>query len=309
MCGVKLRRRKSGNVIDRRGSGGSSFPGGFQLPGGFGRGGGGLPIPIGKGGGIGLLFVIVVLAVCIGPRLLGDGGVFGDAFSGFDTAPDTGGIDPANDPDAKLVNRVNDIVADVEEAWTDIFAASGKEFTPSQLVLFSGQTSTGCGPASSATGPFYCPADQRMYLDLGFFRELQQRFGAPGDFAQGYVIAHEYGHHIQNMLGINSEVQRQSQQDPGRANDLSVRLELQADCLAGVWGHTLRAQNELSQGDLEEALTAASAIGDDRIQASTTGRIDPESWTHGSSEQRSRWFRTGFDTGDPNGCDTFNTEI
>jgi predicted metalloprotease len=302
---VKLRRRNTRSVIDRRGqgpTGGSPFPGGL---GGLGSGRG-MPIPIGKGGGIGLLLVIVLLAVCVAPKLLGDDSVLGgDVFSGLGQAQDSGGLDPATDPDAKLVQLVNDITADLEETWAGLFEGSSTRFSPAQLVLFTGRTSTGCGVGSAATGPFYCPADSRIYIDLGFFRELQDRFGAPGDFAQAYVIAHEYGHHIQNLLGINAEVQRQSQQDPGRANDLSIRLELQADCLAGVWGHTLRSQGELSPGDLEEALGAAEAVGDDRIQEATTGRIDPESWTHGSAGQRAHWFQVGFDSGDPNACDTF----
>jgi uncharacterized protein len=305
---VKLRRRNTRSVIDRRDQTPSTggFPGGL---GGLG-GGRGLPIPVGKGGGIGLLLVIVVLAVLVLPKLLGgDGALGGDVFSGLGQAQDSGGLDPSTDPDAKLFARVNDITADLEETWSDLFAGSGTRFSPAQLVVFTGRTSTGCGAGSSATGPFYCPADSRIYLDLGFFKELEQRFGAPGDFAQAYVIAHEYGHHIQNLLGINAEVQRQSQQDPSRGNDLSIRLELQADCLAGVWGHTLQAQGELSSGDLEEALGAASAVGDDRIQQATTGRIDPESWTHGSAEQRARWFTTGFDSGDPNACDTFSGDV
>ena len=175
-------------------------------------------------------------------------------------------------------------------------------------MIFDGSTQTACGQGTAATGPFYCPADSKIYIDLSFFRELRDRFGAPGDFAQAYVIAHEYGHHVQNLLGINAEVQRMSQEDPGRANDLSIRLELQADCLAGVWGHVAFADEELSPGDLQEGLGAAEAVGDDRIQETTTGRIDPESWTHGSSEQRARWFQVGFDSGDPKDCDTFQAD-
>jgi uncharacterized protein len=312
---MKLRRRDSKRVIDRRsGGGGPAFPGlgrvgGGGLGGGFGRGGGGIPIG-GKGGGIGLVLVIVLLAVCIAPRLFGgDGGALGgDIFSELDQTQEGTGLDPADDPDLALTRRVNDIVSDLEETWAGAFSGSSTPFEPAQLVLFTGRTSTGCGAGSAATGPFYCPADSRIYLDMSFFRELEQRFGAPGDFAQAYVIAHEYGHHIQNLLGINAEVQRRSQDDPASANDLSVLLELQADCLAGVWGHSLSAQ-ELESGDLEEALGAAASVGDDRIQASTTGRIDPEAWTHGSAEQRSRWFRVGFDSGDPNDCNTFDADI
>jgi uncharacterized protein len=172
-------------------------------------------------------------------------------------------------------------------------------------VLFTGGTRTGCGAATTAVGPFYCPLDRRVYLDLGFFRELRDRFGAPGDFAQSYVIAHELGHHVQRITGIEAAVREQSRQDPAQANALAVRLELQADCLAGVWAHSTYERGILEPGDIEEGLQAAAAVGDDRIQRSAGGRIDPESWTHGSSEQRMRWFRRGFDSGDPASCDTF----
>jgi uncharacterized protein len=314
MSAMKLKRRNSKHVIDRRGGGGgSSFPGlggggggrmGFP---GMGRGGGGLPIG-GKGGGIGVILVIILFAVCVAPKLLGGDGGLGDVFSGLGQAQQGTGIDPANDPDLATKQFVNDVTSDLEETWAQLFGGSDTAFQPAELTLFTRAYPTACGQGSSATGPFYCPADSTIYLDMSFFRELEQRFGAPGDFAQAYVIAHEYGHHIQNLLGINADVQQQSRDDPSRANDLSVRLELQADCLAGVWGHSLTSE-ELGPDEVNEALTAAAAIGDDRIQASTTGRIDPESWTHGSSEQRTRWFRAGFDSGNPNDCDTFTTDI
>jgi len=291
-----------------------SFPG---LGGGFGRsgGGGGLGgggLPIGKGGGVGLIVVLLVLAVCVGPQLLGGegdlGGVLGgDPFSGFGQAQPGDTTTPL-DPDDKLFGFVNAVVDDVNATWTDIFAGSGQRYDEATTVVFEQATGTACGRGSAATGPFYCPADSKVYLDLGFFRELRTRFGAPGDFAQAYVIAHEYGHHVQNLLGINAEVQRLTQQEPDRANDLSVRMELQADCLAGVWGHSALTDEELSPNDLDEALAAAESIGDDRIQETTTGRVDPERWTHGSSSQRSRWFRIGFDSGDPASCDTFQAD-
>jgi hypothetical protein len=298
-------------VEDRRGQ--SPFGGGTSFPGLGGGGGGGLPI--GKGGGIGLVIVLIVLAVCVAPQLGDDGGgggglgdiLGGDPFSGFGQAQ-RGDTTTPLDPDDKLFGFVNAVVEDVNATWTDIFAESDQRYREATTVVFEDSTSTGCGRGSAATGPFYCPADSQIYIDLSFFRELRDRFGAPGDFAQAYVIAHEYGHHVQNLLGINAEVQRTSQQDPGRANDLSVRLELQADCLAGVWGSTALRQGELSEGDLEEALAAAESIGDDRIQETTTGRIDPESWTHGSSDQRARWFRVGFESGDPASCDTFGAD-
>ncbi len=315
---MKLRRRRSAHVEDRRGQGaagsGMGFPG-LGGGGGLGRGGslGGGGLPIGKGGGIGLIVVLIVLAVCVAPQLTGGGGgdlggvLGGDPFSGFGQAQPGDTTTPL-DPDDRLFGFVNAVVDDVNVTWKDIFAGTGQRYEAATLVVFEGRTQTGCGPGSAATGPFYCPADSNVYLDLGFFRELRERFGAPGDFAQAYVIAHEYGHHVQNLLGINAEVQRISQQEPDRANDMSVRLELQADCLAGVWGHTALQQGELSEGDLDEALAAAESIGDDRIQETTTGRIDPESWTHGSAEQRAKWFSIGFDSGDPASCDTFNAD-
>jgi uncharacterized protein len=176
-------------------------------------------------------------------------------------------------------------------------------------VLFTEPRDSGCGVASPETGPFYCPADMLVYLDLGFFRELSRRFGAPGDFAQAYVIAHEVGHHVQTLLGTNAAVQQESRANPSERNELSVRLELQADCYAGVWGASVYARDILQPGEVQEALTATAAVGDDRIQQQTQGRIDPETFTHGTSEQRVRWFRTGFDSGDPNDCDTFNNDI
>jgi hypothetical protein len=316
---MKLRRRRSSSVEDRRGqpSGGAglSFPG-LGRGGGLGRRGGGLGgggLPIGKGSGLALIVVVVVLAVCIAPQLTGSGGgdlgdiLGGDPFSGLGEAQPGDTTTPL-DPDDRLFGFVNAVVDDVNATWTDIFAESGQRYEPATLVVFEGRTATACGVGSAATGPFYCPADSKVYLDLSFFRELRDRFGAPGDFAQAYVIAHEYGHHVQNLLGINAEVQRIAQQEPERANDMSVRLELQADCLAGVWGHHALRRGELSDGDLDEALAAAESIGDDRIQESTTGRIDPESWTHGSSGQRSTWFGVGFRSGNPHDCDTFQAD-
>jgi predicted metalloprotease len=176
-------------------------------------------------------------------------------------------------------------------------------------VLFTGSTNSGCGPATSAVGPFYCPLDRTAYLDLDFFRDLHVRFGAPGDFARAYVIGHELAHHVQNLTGVSDEVRTRSAEEPAVANELSIRLELQADCLAGVWGHSTYERDILESGDLEEGLAAAAAIGDDRIQAQATGRIDPDTWTHGSSEQRVHWFRRGFDSGEAARCDTFSGDI
>jgi predicted metalloprotease len=181
----------------------------------------------------------------------------------------------------------------------------GERYKPAKLVLFWDGTQSGCGDASSAMGPFYCPLDGRVYLDLGFYRELAGRFGAAGDFAQAYVVAHEVGHHVQNLLGLAERVRAAQQRDPSSAGALSVRMELQADCLAGAWGHDVSGRGRLDPGDVEEGLRAAAAVGDDRIQRATTGRVRPERFTHGSAEQRARWFRRGLESGDPDACDTF----
>ena len=200
------------------------------------------------------------------------------------------------------------VIRDVQDSWATSFAAAGKPYERTTLVLFNGGVNTGCGAASAATGPFYCPNDRRVYLDLGFFRELRDRFGAPGDFAQAYVIAHEVGHHVQNLLDILPQVNEAQRQHPDQANELSVRLELQADCLAGVWAHTAYQRQILEDGDLEEGLTAAAAIGDDRIQSQAGQRVNRESFTHGSSEQRTRWFLAGFKGGEVASCDTFSAD-
>ena len=291
-------RRRPGGVIDRRGQ---AAPSGFG-----GRGLGGIPIPVGGGVGAVVLLVVVVLAFqfCAG--------------GGFDIpgSPDLGGADQASagasgpDRDGNLVQFVDAVFDDVQTTWDqDIFRPAGAGYRDTSLVLFTDRTDSGCGVASAETGPFYCPADGLVYLDLGFFRELDRRFGAPGDFAQAYVLAHEIGHHVQTLLGTNAAVQRESRANPSERNELSVRLELQADCFAGVWGASAYARDVLEPGDIDEALKATAGVGDDRIQQQTQGRIDPETFTHGTSEQRVTWFRTGFDSGDPNACDTFDADI
>jgi predicted metalloprotease len=214
---------------------------------------------------------------------------------------------PHSPEEDKLVQFVSFVLDDDQKAWTQIFSSMGKTYHHAKLVLFTDQVRSGCGFAETAMGPFYCPADEKVYIDLGFYRELRDRFGAPGEFAEAYVIAHELGHHVQRQLGISDKVEALQQQNPRSANELSVKLELQADCLAGVWGHTAAQRNLLDPGDLDDGLRAAAAVGDDRIQKQATGRVNPESWTHGSSEQRSRWFRAGFDSGDMGRCDTFNS--
>jgi uncharacterized protein len=261
--------------------------------------------PAALGGGAGAIGLVVLLLFYL---LGGGGGSGGGPLEGLPELPAAQG-QTGPDPDAELKDFVGFVVQDVQRSWTTAFANSDKQYEPTTLVLFEQATQTGCGIGSSQTGPFYCPLDRKVYLDLGFFRELRSRFGAPGDFAQAYVIAHEFGHHVQNIIGINSEVRQKQQANPGEANELSIRLELQADCLAGVWAHSAYEQQLLEPGDLEEGLAAAAAVGDDRIQERTSGRVNPEQWTHGSSEQRVEWFKKGFDSGDPGACDTFDGEI
>ncbi len=214
---------------------------------------------------------------------------------------------PANDEMARFVAKV---LGSTERVWQQQFSRRGKQYENPKLVLFTGATPTACGTGQTAMGPFYCPSDRKVYIDLAFYRELKERFHAPGDFAQAYVIAHEVGHHVQNLLGISNKVHNAQQQatGPGQANALSVRLELQADCLAGVWAaQANEAKHILEDGDIQEALTAASAIGDDRLQKQSRGYVVPDAFTHGSSEQRMRWFKRGIDSGDMNQCNTFKS--
>ena len=280
--------RESGNVEDRRG---------FGLP------GGGMAV----GGGCGTL-IVIILAVVFGvdPRQLLSGGG-GQVDDGTRVERPAGGPgQQATDEESRFVRKV---LATTEDVWGDIFRRNGSTYRKPTLVLFQGRVDSACGRATSAVGPFYCPGDEKVYIDLSFYDELRSRFRAPGDFAQGYVIAHEVGHHVQNLLGTSDKVtalQRRARSD-AQANDLSVRLELQADCYAGVWGFHAKQQNILDPGDLEEALNAAAAIGDDRLQRQSQGYVVPDSFTHGSSEQRVRWFRAGFESGDLRRCDTFNT--
>jgi predicted metalloprotease len=217
-------------------------------------------------------------------------------------------VDVQDDPLAEFVSVV---LADTEETWNALFRQLGRQYEEPRLVLFTGMTQSSCGLGQAAMGPFYCPADKQVYIDLSFYRDMRDRFRAPGDFAQAYVIAHEVGHHVQNLLGISGQVQRLRQTvSRTEGNALSVRLELQADCLAGVWAHEAnRLRSVLEQGDVEEGLNAASAIGDDRLQRQTQGRVSPDSFTHGSSAQRVQWFKRGLGSGDIESCDTFDSGV
>lgn len=296
--------RESENVEDRRGQGGIGG-GGF---GGGGRGG----IRIGKGGlGIGGVVVLLLVSVVLGvdPTVLLNGGDPADRSTAGRTQ--IGEAAPRSQADDELKRFVSVVLADTEDTWRGLFQQMGRQYQDPTLVLFTGTVSSGCGRAQAAMGPFYCPMDQKLYIDLGFYRELRDRFQAPGDFAQAYVIAHEIGHHVQTLLGISEQVQaaQQRARNPADANALSVRLELQADCFAGLWGnHANRDRKMLEPGDVEEALTAASAIGDDRLQRQASGTVSPDSFTHGSSAQRVRWFRTGLESGRIEACDTFGTD-
>lgn len=275
-------RGKSADVEDRRGQR-SRMRGGATL-------------------GIGGVLVLLVLTLLTGQDFLSlaDPGAGGGVTS--TTAPD----EPyaATPEEEKLVDFVSFVLDDSQDVWTQLL---GPNYQRARLVLFTDAVESACGFAQSATGPFYCPPDQRVYIDLGFYRELQQQFGAPGDFAQAYVLTHEIGHHVQTLTGTEAQVRQAQRANPSMANQLSVRMELQADCYAGVWGHTTSRRGLLDADDIDEALTAAAAIGDDRIQRMGTGRVSPERFTHGTSAERAAWFRRGFESGQPADCDTFNT--
>jgi len=295
-------RQGSSNVEDRRGQGGGFGGGfgrgGFGLPGGMG-GGPRVGIPMGgRGGGIGLVGLIVIIGILWFSGAFDGGGsqMVGDQPGGATGVP--------SDEAGEFASVV---LADTEDTWGRIFQEGGERYREPTLVLFTGQVRSACGFASAATGPFYCPGDQKLYIDLSFFDELSRRFGAPGDMANAYVIAHEVGHHVQNLLGILPEVdQARRQSSQTRANELSVLLELQADCLAGVWAHDADAKGLLEVGDIDEALNAASAIGDDTLQRQSQGYVVPDSFTHGSSAQRSQWFKRGYQAGSLDACDTFS---
>ena len=267
---------RSPNLEDRRSSGGG----------------------MGRGLGIGGTVVVLALSLLFGRNLFSDLGV--QPAVGATGAPMSAADSAAQEPQVQFVSFVLD---DVQNTWSNVLPKYGASFHPAKLVLFRNSTDSGCGPAQSVMGPFYCPVDERVYLDLGFFDELQQKFGASGDFARAYVIAHELGHHIQHLLGTDARIRQLQESRPDAANQLSVRLELQADCYAGVWAHSTDQRRMLEQGDVDEALNAASSVGDDRIQQRETGQINVDSFTHGSAAQRSAAFKRGFQSGDPRSCE------
>ena len=272
--------RDSGNVEDRRGSSGIGMA------------------PMGIGGTV----ILLVLSLIFGRDFV--------SGSGEETAPPPtagGDVPPASESpaEAKNVQLVKFVFDTAQATWSKVLSQAGAPWHDAKLVLFRNATQTGCGVGQTAMGPFYCPTDQKIYIDLAFYDELRTRFGAPGDFAEAYVITHELGHHVQHLLGTDVKVRRAMQQNPDQANALSVALELQADCYAGVWANHTKEENILEPGDIEEGLNAAAAVGDDRIQKQTTGRVNVDSFTHGSSQQRATWFRRGFSSGNPESCNTF----
>jgi predicted metalloprotease len=319
--------RESQNVEDRRDEGGGAgfpFPGGVRFPSGGS----------GRGGGIGILGILIILGLMLffgidpGVIMQGGGGPGGgeDNFPNIQlpqSRPDTTNFPapgterqgppiqhPQTTSEDDLKQFVGVVLADTEDVWQDLFKQYGARYNDPKLVLYSGAIRSACGTGQAAMGPFYCPNDEKVYIDLDFYQELKNRFKAPGDFAQAYVIAHEIGHHVQKLLGIMDQVEA-ARQRMGQAegNALQVRVELQADCFAGVWAnHAQESKNIIEPGDIDEALNAASAIGDDRIQRQTQGYVVPDAFTHGSSAQRVRWFKRGFESGKLENCDTFNTD-
>jgi hypothetical protein len=316
--------KPSDNFEDRRGQGG-----GFGFPGGGRR----INIPIGggRGGGLSIKTIVVLVIIYFVLRMMGidllevlnggnpqgpggtsgteitypDGSVTGSG-SGTQIGEEQGNKDVTGDAGSLFVRRV---LTSTEQVWGDYFKSQGQTYRPPTLVVFNGVVRSACGMAQAAMGPFYCPPDQKVYIDLAFYQEMRNKLGAPGDFAQGYVIAHEVGHHVQNLLGIAEKVQEaRSRASETVSNELSVRMELQADCFAGIWGQRIDEANRMEAGDLEEALNAAAQIGDDRLQKRSQGYVVPESFTHGTSEQRVRWFQKGFKARSLQDCNTFATD-
>ena len=284
--------RESDNVEDRRDDGGGGGGGGI----GFGHIGIGTVVLAVLGG---LVFHVNPLTIL---GLLGGGGAPVPHSAPAQPRPHT-----AQDDQMKVF--VSKVLADTEDVWTQIFQQRGGQYRDPKLVLFRGATRTACGQGESAMGPFYCPADEKVYIDLGFYQTLKDKLGAPGDFAQAYVIAHEVGHHVQNLMGISGKVDAmRGRVNEAQQNALSVRLELQADCFAGIWARSTNQRQILEAGDVQEALGAAAAVGDDHIEKQTTGTVTPESWTHGSAAERAGWFQKGFDNGTLQACDTFGAK-
>ncbi len=286
---TKIRSGDSSMIDDRRGSGGGGF------------GGGGFPIPIKAGGG--LLGIIVLLASIFLPKILGGG------QSASNVPQPQAGSAADGTCNSELEQIVCGATVDVQTYWqANLPTFYGVAYENTKTVFFTDATDTGCGQATSQTGPFYCPIDRFVYIDLGFMQALEQQLiGKPTDLAEQYIVAHEYGHHVQNLVGINDQVQQAQQNDPGRANQYSVAMELQADCFAGMWVGNVAKRGKLDSADeIKEALDAAAGVGDDRIQEKTQGRIDKEAWTHGSAEQRQTWFTRGYNSGDAKQCDTFS---
>ena len=269
---------RSKNLEDRRGMGG-----------------------LGKGLGIGGTVIVLALSLLTGRNLFNDLGV--EPGVGAGTGAPMTPQDSAREENEVLF--VSFVLDDADSTWQKVMARYNEQYAPPKLVLFRNSTQSACGFAQSAMGPFYCPVDQKIYIDLGFYDELKSRFGADGDFAQAYVLAHEFGHHIQHLLGTDAQMRQAQSSDPSNANQYSIRLELQADCFAGVWANSTQKRNILSAGDVEEAMAAASAVGDDRIQQQTGQRVNVDAFTHGSAAQRTEWFGRGFQSGDPRTCDTF----
>lgn len=276
---------RSDNLEDRRDEGGGG--GGF----------GGMP-RVGLGGIVVLLVLSVIFRRDLITPFLSAGGA---------DQPNPEATAEANAAEEPVVQFVSFVLDDAQATWTKVLPTMGQQYQPAKLVLFRDAINSACGFAQAATGPFYCPLDQRVYIDLGFYQELKDRFGAPGDFAQAYVLAHEIGHHVQYLLGTDQEMRQAQQTRPEQANALSVKLELQADCYAGVWGHSTEQRHLLDPGDVEEGIQAAAAVGDDRIQKMSAGRVNPDAFTHGTSEQRVAWFRRGYDGGRPDACNTFDS--
>jgi len=304
-------RRQSDNIEDRRSESGGGFGGG--LGGGDPFGQGGFRIPIGRAGGGGIKGIIILVILFfvlrflgIDPmQILGDGGPMSNGGVTQESSVQNG---PQGNDEMKQF--VATVLAETEDTWTGIFQSQGLTYKDPTLVLFSGAYPGGCGMAQKAMGPFYCPNDQKVYLDTDFFRQLAQQFHASGDFAQAYVIAHEIGHHVQNLTGILGKFNEQRRQvDEVTANKLSVRVELQADCFAGIWAHFTEQKGILEKGDVDEALNAASQIGDDTLQKETQGYVVPDSFNHGTSAQRRHWFQAGYESGKLSACDTFNNPI